>query len=215
MDIASRWYRDAPATTLFTTAATLVWIITALQSLSIMNNLGDSALADAWLLWGPAVSADGVHWFRALGAIFLHVDLGHLAINGFMLMFIGREIEQFIGTPLYTLAFLAGGIGASATVVWLDYSAPTAGASGAIFALMVLLVGVNRHRGADLRAPLVLIAVNVAYTFLASNVSLWGHFGGLFFGVLLAAVIFHRAPVIRWGGATVILVLACVLVVLR
>ncbi|WIM73325.1 rhomboid family intramembrane serine protease [Corynebacterium suedekumii] len=164
MDTLRRWYRDVPVTTLATLAAVVVWIITAAQSGSIRNSIAGSSLAESWLLWGPYVSTDGLDWFRALGAVFLHIDAGHLAINCIMLALIGREIECHLGTALYAAVFLTGGIGASAAVLWLDYDTPTAGASGVVFALMVLLVGVNRLRGGDLRAPLALIAVNVAYT---------------------------------------------------
>ncbi|RSZ61980.1 rhomboid family intramembrane serine protease [Corynebacterium hylobatis] len=179
-----------------------------------MYNLSGSSLGDSWLLYGPEVSAGGLDRLRALGAVFLHIDLGHVAINGFLLLLIGREIERFAGTALYAAAFLAGGIGASATVLWLDWSTPTAGASGAIFALMVLLVGITRVRGGDLRAPMILILVNVVYTFIAPNVSLWGHLGGLFFGLLMVFFLVQPQPRVRWAGVLGVFVLACVLVLL-
>lgn len=213
MDTLRRWYRDVPVTTLATLAAVVVWTITAAQSGSISNSLAGSSLAESWLLWGPYVSTDGMDWFRALGAVFLHIDAGHLAINCAMLALIGREIERHLGTALYAAVFLTGGIGASAAVLWLDYDAPTAGASGVVFALMALLVGVNRLRGGDLRAPLVLIAVNVAYTFLAANVSLWGHLGGLLCGLLMMMLVFQSRREVRWGGVLALLVVACALVV--
>ncbi|WP_245974970.1 rhomboid family intramembrane serine protease [Corynebacterium alimapuense] len=208
-----RWWRDAPATTLFTLTAVVVWLITAVQSRSITANLSDSALADRWLLWGPLVSADGFDWLRALGSVFLHVDLGHLAINSFLLALIGREIERYTGTPLFVMVFLTGGIGASATVLWMDYLTPTAGASGAIFALMVLLVGVSLRQGRDLRAPLILIAVNVAYTFLAASVSVWGHLGGLLTGVLMVGFVISSRSGVCWFGVSAVLAAACFAVV--
>nr|WP_304503778.1 rhomboid family intramembrane serine protease [Corynebacterium lemuris] len=194
--------------------AVVVYAITALQSRSLMYNLSGSSLGDSWLLYGPEVSEGGLDRFRALGAVFLHIDLGHVAINGFLLLLIGREIERFAGTALYAAAFLAGGIGASATVLWLDWPTPTAGASGAIFALMVLLVGITRVRGGDLRAPLVLIGVNVVYTFIAPSVSLWGHLGGLFAGLLMVFFFVHPDTRVRWGGVIGVLALACALVLL-
>lgn len=209
-----RWWHDVPATTLFTLMAVVVYAITALQSRSLMYNLSGSSLGDSWLLYGPEVSEGGLDRLRALGAVFLHIDLGHVAINGFLLLLIGREIERFSGTALYAAAFLAGGIGASATVLWLDWSTPTAGASGAIFALMVLLVGITRVRGGDLRAPMVLIGVNVVYTFIAPSVSLWGHLGGLFSGLLMVFFFVHPRAGVRWGGVVGVLLLACALVLL-
>ncbi|GAB2506167.1 Rhomboid protease GluP [Corynebacterium atrinae] len=213
MEILRRWYRDVPATTVLIAASILVWLITAVQSRSLMGNLSNSRLADDWLLWGPYVSQDGVSWFRAIGSMFLHVGVGHLAISCFMLALIGREIERAIGTRLYVVAYFAGGIFASGAVLWMDYGVPTAGASGALFALMVLLVGVFRRRGADLVAPLVLIGVNVAYTFISSSVSLWGHLGGLVAGVLMLPFLFSSRRAVRWGGVVGVLVVGCALVV--
>ncbi|MBX8995063.1 rhomboid family intramembrane serine protease [Corynebacterium testudinoris] len=209
-----RWYRDVPATTALIAANVLVWLITAVQSRSLMGNLSNSQLADDWLLWGPYVSQDGASWFRAIGSMFLHVGMGHLAINCFMLALIGREIERAIGSSLYVVVYFAGGIFAAGAVVWMDYGTPTAGASGALFALMVLLVGVFRRRGADLVAPLVLIGVNVAYTFISSSVSLWGHLGGLIAGALMLPFLFSSHRGIRWGGVLGVLVAGCALIVM-
>lgn len=214
MEILRRWYRDVPATTALIAANVLVWLITAVQSRSLMGNLSNSRLADDWLLWGPYVSQDGASWFRAIGSMFLHVGMGHLAINCFMLALIGREIERTIGSSLYVVVYFAGGIFAAGAVVWMDYGTPTAGASGALFALMVLLVGVFRRRGADLVAPLVLIGVNVAYTFISSSVSLWGHLGGLIAGALMLPFLFSSHRGIRWGGVLGVLVAGCALIVM-
>ncbi|SMG17639.1 Membrane associated serine protease, rhomboid family [Corynebacterium pollutisoli] len=209
MTILRRWWADAPATTFFTAAAVIVYVITAVESRSLMDNLHASELGRAWLLYGPEVSTGGLDRLRALGAVFLHIDLGHVAINSFLLMLVGREIEKFAGTALYGAAFLAGGIGASATVLWMDWAQPTAGASGALFALMVLLVGVARVRGGDLRAPLTLVAVNVVYTFLAPSVSLWGHMGGLFAGAAMVFFFVHRDHRVRWVGVLAVLAASC------
>ncbi len=212
-DWLRRWYRDVPATTTFTLIAVGVWLITAVQSRSIMANLSDSPLADAWILWGPAVLSSPLGPLRAVGAIFLHVDLSHLAINAFMLMLIGREVERHMGTALYVAAFFTGGIGASAAVLWMAPVTPTAGASGAMYALMVLLVGVSVTRGADLRAPVILIAINLVYTFMSSGVSLWGHLGGLIFGLIMLGFVIRRGPGVRWTGVLLALIIAIGLLV--
>ena len=49
----------------------------------------------------------------------------------------------------------------------------------ALYMLMAVLVATASRRSTDLRAPLALVAVNVAYTLLSPAVSLWGHLGGL------------------------------------
>lgn len=177
-------YRQAPASTGISLAVIAVYLMTAVQSRSIQNNLWDSSIADAWILWGPGMT-DGFGPLRAVGAMFLHIGPGHMILNLVLLWLLGREIENYFGSALFTVMYFVGGIGASAAVVWFDPLTPTAGASGAIYAMMAILVGLFALRGADLRAPVALVAVNIGYTFLAVNVSLWGHLGGLIAGALL------------------------------
>lgn len=209
-DWLSRYSREAPATFLFALLAIVVWTITAIQSRSITYSLADSRLGEAWILWGPTTAVETFGVLRAVTAIFLHVDLAHLAINMFLLVLMGREIEKFCGTALYTLLFPTGGIGASAFILWQDPLAPTAGASGALYALMAIFVVVSLLRGADLRAPLALIAVNIGYTFLATSVSLWGHLGGLFTGILLALLLLLRSRRAQVAGVMAVLFAAVI-----
>lgn len=204
----TRYTREAPLTSLFSLIAVLVWMITALQSRSLTNSLAGSGLGDSWILWGPAVLTEPLGFWRVIGSIFLHLDLGHLAVNLFFLVLVGREIERFCGSWLYAVVFFAGGVGASATILWLDPLSPTAGASGALYALLAVFVTVSFRRGADLRAPLILIGINVIYTFVATSVSLWGHLGGLGTGAALALVLASRSRRAQIVGAVVILAVA-------
>lgn len=205
-------YRQAPASTTISLVVIAVYLVTAVQSRSVQNNLWDSPLADAWILWTPEMT-EGYGPLRAIGAMFLHIGPGHMLLNLLLLWLLGREIENYFGPALFTLMYFVGGIGASAAVVWFDPLSPTAGASGAIYAMMAILVGLFALRGADLRAPLALIAVNVGYTFLAVNVSLWGHLGGLITGALLTwPIVKARSHKTQWsialaGLAVVIVIL--------
>ncbi|MFP7365327.1 rhomboid family intramembrane serine protease [Corynebacterium callunae] len=180
-----RSFRQSPATNTIVLAIVAVYLLTAFQSHSLLNNLSASSLGDSWMLYAPAMT-HGWGPLRAVGATFLHIGPGHMLLNLMLLWLLGRELEKYLGAGLFAMVYLVGGIGASAAVVWMDPLSPTAGASGAIYALMAILVGLFARRGADLRAPLTLIAVNLGYTFLADNVSLWGHVGGLITGAILA-----------------------------
>lgn len=177
-------YRQAPASSAISLTVIAVYVVTAFQSRSLQNNLWDSSIADAWILWAPEMT-DGFGPLRAIGGMFLHLGPGHMLLNLVLLWLLGREIESYFGPALFSLMYLVGGIGASAAVVWFDPLSPTAGASGAVYSMMAVLVGLFAIRGADLRAPVALIAVNLGYTFIAVNVSLWGHLGGLIVGALL------------------------------
>lgn len=187
-----RWSHDAPATLSFAAIACLLWLAAAIESRSLRHSLSGSLIGDHGILYGAAMPIDPFGPLRALSAIFLHLSISHLFLNLFLLMLIGRELERFYGHRLFAALFLIGGLGSSATILIMAPTTPTAGASGAVYALMVILVGLAAITKADLRAPLTLLLINIAYTFLDSNVSLWGHLGGALTGCLLVAALTRR-----------------------
>ena len=206
------YFKSAPATAVFMALCIGAWLATAIQAKTLSTPYYRSILAQDWTLWGPDVSA---HPATVLTAGFMHLDAGHLLVNMVMLFFVGREVERALGSMLYVAAYLVSVVGSSAAVLWMDFVTPTVGASGALFALMGLLIGVYRSRGLDLRAPIVLVVANVAYSFLAENVSVWGHLGGLLTGLLLAPFVFRQRMWLRWLGIWVIAFAAAVAAALR
>lgn len=172
--------REAPVTLSIIVACLTVFAVTAATSGSLYGVEG-SALGREMILWGPAEQP-----WRLVTSGFLHLDVGHVAINMIMLLLIGREIEKFAGPALFAGIYLAGLLGSAAAVLWMNPLTPTAGASGALYTLFGVLIGVTARRGGDLRAPVVLVAANVAYSFLVPGISVWGHLGGLAVGLVLA-----------------------------
>lgn len=162
-----------------------VALVTAVQAQSL-SGWAHTRLGQELIVWGPYVVGEPLGVLRTVTAGFLHLDAGHLAINMFMLTLIGREVERFVGSALYAVAYLIGVLGSSAAILWFAPDVPTAGASGALYALMSILVGMTAVQGGDLRAPLVLVSANVVYTFITPAVSLYGHLGGLVAGALVA-----------------------------
>ena len=206
------YFRSAPVTMVLMVLCIGAWLVTAIQAKTLSTPYYRSLLAQDWTLWGPDVSA---HPTTVITAGFMHLDAGHLLVNMVMLFFVGREVERALGSALYVAAYLISIVGSSAAVLWMDYGTPTVGASGALFALMGLLIGVYRSRGLDLRAPIVLVVANVIYSFVAENVSVWGHLGGLLTGLLLAPFLFRQRAWLRWLGIWLIAVVVAVLAALR
>ena len=204
----------APATTVIALLCAGVFVLTALQSRSVSDVVWGSGIGSTFVLWGPAVTASDTGILRALTAGFLHVDISHLAVNLITLVFIGAVVERVVGTGPYVVAYLAGVLGGSAAVLTFAWDQPTAGASGALYMLMAILVGIAARSRADLRAPLVLVLGNIAYTLLSPGVSLWGHLGGLTVGALMAGPLTSPDERVRWAGAMggLVLALAAVLV---
>ncbi|MDO4911021.1 MAG: rhomboid family intramembrane serine protease [Corynebacterium sp.] len=184
-----RIYRQAPVTTVLCLVIIASYLITVVQSRSFAHNLSDSSLADDLVLYFPAMEDSPLGALRSVGTLFLHQGSSHLIVNTVMLFLIGREIERSLGHSLMAASFFTGGLGSSALVSYLQPFVPTVGASGAIFTLMVLLIGVNALKGRDLRAPIIYVLVNVGYSFTNPGVSWAGHMGGFAVGLILLAAI--------------------------
>ena len=179
------FFRGVPVTNAIVIICTVAYAVIALQAFSLTSTSG-SSLGDRMILWAPLVQAEPLGWIRMFTSAFMHLDIGHLVINMMMLILIGGEVERFLGSARYLLVYLVGAFGSSLAVLFMAPINPTAGASGALYALMAIFVAISARTGSDIRGPLVLVAVNVAYTFMAVNVSVWGHLGGLVTGMLLA-----------------------------
>ena len=113
----------------------------------------------------------------------------HLLFNMFGLYILGGLLEPAIGRLrfgiIYFVSLLAGSFGA----LLLEPTAPTVGASGAIFGLMGAAVVVMRNRGINpMESGIGLwIGLNLLITFTIPNISIGGHIGGLIGGAVAAA----------------------------
>lgn len=214
MNLLRRWWSQAPATVAFCVLTIVGFVITATESRSLLNNLSASAVGDWCTLYLPNMTGP-FGALKALTAAFMHLGPAHLALNLMLLFLLGREVEQAVGSRLFTLLWLVSAVGASTVSVWAAPLAPTVGASGVCYALMAVFVLVMWRRGGDLRGPLVLIAANLGYTFITPAVSLWGHVGGLLVGALLAVALLPRSRGVQWLGVSGIGVLIIVALLWR
>jgi membrane associated rhomboid family serine protease len=140
-------------------------------------------------LFGPSV-ADG-EWYRIVTCGFLHASLFHLGFNMFALYVIGQLLEPALGTPRFVALYFASLIAGSFGALLLDPNALTVGASGAVFGIFGATMVIARGRGMNEIAGQLglLLILNLAITFWASNISVGGHLGGLAAGLLCAVVI--------------------------
>ncbi|MFE7720059.1 rhomboid family intramembrane serine protease [Nocardia rhizosphaerihabitans] len=163
----------------------LVYVITAAQAGSAMDNYRGSALFREFVLV-PLLVADG-EWWRLLGSGFLHYGAIHLLVNMFALYVVGRDLEQVLGRVRFACVYLVSLLGGSAAVMALsDTIVATAGASGAVYGLFgAVTVTLIRLRQSP-TPMLVVIGVNVLISFSLPGISLWGHLGGLAAGTLAA-----------------------------
>ena len=153
-------------------------------------------------------------YYRFVTSIFLHGSPTHYLFNTFFGLFIiGGALERLIGPKKYAITLALSGLGGSAVVygynvfMWelfqnQDALRPTLGASGAIYGVMGFLLYLTMKRPMwfapqDISGIRSLIFINVVLTFLAPNISIPGHLGGLTFGLITAFLLTDDTPFSR------------------
>lgn len=136
--------------------------------------------------------AAGQYWLL-LSSMFLHAGWAHLAFNAYALYILGRDTESFYGSAAFTAIYFVSGLAGSAGFYLFGDTAPSVGASGAIFGLIgaeaAFFVRNRELFGAFGRARLknvaALLAINLVITFTIPNINMYAHLGGLVVGFLL------------------------------
>ncbi|AFM19782.1 putative membrane protein [Mycolicibacterium chubuense NBB4] len=174
----------------------------------------------ALVLWPPAVA--GGDLYRLLTAAFLHYGFTHILFNMWALYVVGAPLEAALGRLRYGALYLLSALGGSVLAYLLSpLNSATAGASGAVFGLFGALFVVGRKLNMDVRGVVVIIVLNLAFTFIiplvsSQNISWQGHIGGLVTGAVVAAA-YAYAPraqrlLVQAGASAAVLVLFAVLI---
>lgn len=142
--------------------------------------------------------ASGQTW-RLFTAMFLHIGVLHLLSNLYALHMLGPLVEGYYGHARFLAIYLVGGL--TGSVASYAFSpASSAGASGAIFALIgattVYFLRYRDNFGARGRAIVqnmfLIIAINLIFGLSVAFIDNWGHIGGLLGGALLAWALLPR-----------------------
>src|SRR5262249_24388989 len=97
---------------------------------------------DDLLRWGAdygPYTLGGQYW-RVVTCAFLHIGILHLALNMWVFWRLGRMLEKLIGAFMLAGVYLLTGVGASLLSLSWDPMRVSAGASGAIFAIVGVLI---------------------------------------------------------------------------
>lgn len=113
----------------------------------------------------------------------VHAGVLHFAFNMLVLWMVGPSIEQRIGRLPYLAAYLVSAAGAAVAVAWFTPGTAVVGASGAIYALFGMVIGMQRMVGRVQPALLLMVGVNLAITFTFGGISWPAHVGGLAIGL--------------------------------
>ncbi len=121
--------------------------------------------------------------WRFVTYAFVHAGVLHFAFNMLVLWMVGPSIEQRIGRLPFLAAYLVSAAGAAVAVAWLTPASGVVGASGAIYALFGMAIGMQRMLGRVQPALLMIVGINLAITFLFGGISWPAHVGGLAIGL--------------------------------
>ena len=148
----------------------------------------------------PPFILENGEYYRLFTCMFLHFGIEHLANNMLVLFVLGQRLEPVVGKIRFLLIYFLGGIGGNLISLVFDIKggnyAVSAGASGAVFAVMGAMIWVvirNRGRLQDIstRQMLVMAAFSLYFDFASSGVDNAAHVGGMICGILLAVVLYH------------------------
>jgi rhomboid protease GluP len=179
----------------------LVFVAMVVYGMVAYGDLDGSTNSEVLMTFGMKVNflvAQGEIW-RLFTAMFLHIGVLHLLSNLYALYSLGPLVEGYFGHRRFLIIYLLGGLfGSVASYAFSDAS--SAGASGAIFALIGALTLYFFYyrdyfgaRGQQMmQNMLMVIIVNLIFGLSVPFIDNWGHIGGLVGGVLLAFGIMPR-----------------------
>jgi membrane associated rhomboid family serine protease len=173
-----------------------------------------------YLAMNPARVAFLDQYYRLITAAFVHGGIFHILFNSWALYVIGPYLERAFGHARFIALYLVSALGGSVLGLWVDNPMTfTVGASGAIFGMFGAVFVVGRRLSLDVRGIAVLIAINLAITFIVPGISWSGHIGGLVTGAALAAAMAYAPKDNRtlWQVLSIaaFVVLLAVLVIVR
>ena len=185
MNILTFYYERHKITSIIIAANLMMGLVVLVTGgFSLENLYGWGAL------WPPAVLYSN-EWYRIFTSMLLHGNIFHLAMNMYVLFYIGGFMERILGKIPYVSLYVISGLIAGLSVTYLgELSVITVGASGSIFGIMgalFVLTFVEKNR---LPLPMVnqirsLTLLNIAITFLIPGISVYGHLGGLLSGIVM------------------------------
>jgi membrane associated rhomboid family serine protease len=176
--------------------------------------------------WDPELgsSLQGVaegQWYRLVTSMFLHGSVTHILFNMLSLWWIGGPLEAALGRARYlTLYFVSGLAGSALTYLLAAPNQPSLGASGAIFGLFGATGVLMRRLRYDMRPLIILLVINLIFTFSPMfNIAWEAHVGGLVGGVLIGYAMVHapreRRALIQYGACALVLAAVVIMTVIR
>ncbi|WP_430591829.1 rhomboid family intramembrane serine protease [Humidisolicoccus flavus] len=149
--------------------------------------------------YGPVTNALGyftplvlLEPWRIVTAALLHGGIIHFLFNMYALYLLGPALEERLGRIPFLVSYLVLAAAGSAAVTILAPTSFVIGASGAIFGLFGLYLGLQGSFGRIDPQLLIIVGLNLVIGFTIANVSWQAHVGGLVVGVLIGFIVGRR-----------------------
>lgn len=176
----------------------VTWAILGITVLVFAAQFVMGGAVAGYLAMSPIDVAVG-QFHRLITSAFTHStgSIFHILFNGWAIFVIGPYLERAFGHLRFLAVYLLSALGGSVLGFWLDpVDTFTVGASGAVFGMFGAVFVVGRKLNLDVRGISVIIALNLAITFVLPvisglRISWTGHVGGLVTGTLLAAALVY------------------------
>lgn len=143
-------------------------------------------------------------YYRLFTGMFLHFGLPHLVYNMICLIFLGDLLEKVIGSGKYLIIYLFGGLAGNLLSMAMDMRtgeyAVSAGASGAIFAVIGALLYIiirNKGRLGDItfQRMAMMAVLSILQGFTETGTDNAAHVGGFAAGFILAVLLYHKKKI--------------------
>jgi rhomboid protease GluP len=141
----------------------------------------------------------GGEWWRLVTSMFLHYGIIHLGCNMWALAQTGRVLERLQGRTLYSLTYLASGVGGAFTSILIGGDKRwSAGASGAVFGVFGALLGFMLSEKQALpklifqpmlKSTLVFAGCNLLFGLTVPGIDNAAHLGGFLVGGLFGGLL--------------------------
>lgn len=148
-----------------------------------------------------ASAVQGGEYYRLFTAMFLHFGFIHLVYNMLCLIFVGDMLESAVGPGWYLFVYLLGGLFGNLVSVAAEIlsgrNVVSAGASGAVFAVIAAVFGmmVKRRRNVPqnlLRRVGLMTVLMLLQGFTQQGTDNAAHVGGAVFGFVFGLVYISR-----------------------
>jgi rhomboid protease GluP len=187
-DVLLRIKINTQITYILLAANIIIWLV--------MELVGGSTNAEVLIIFG-ALERELVfsgQWWRMVSSAFLHIGVLHLLVNSYTLYQLGPFIESFFGQSKFIATYVLTAVSASVVSILFSPSI-SAGASGALFGLIGLLLGnawAQKRYTLDLPIDemqlIPFVIFNLAIGFINPQINNWAHIGGLVGGILLGYI---------------------------